>query len=47
MIAVLGGHLNRKRDAHPGTQVMWIGMQRMRDMARLLEVFEGISKGVT
>ena len=47
MIAALGGYLNRKRDAHPGTQVMWIGMQRMLDMAMLLEVFEGIFRGVT
>lgn len=47
MIAALGGYLNRKRDAHPGTQVMWIGMQRMLDMSMLLEVFEGIFQGVT
>ena len=47
MIAALGGHLNRKRDVHPGTQVMWIGMQRMLDMAMLLEVFEDIVQGVT
>jgi len=31
MIAKFGGFLGRKSDGHPGTKVMWIGMQRMKD----------------
>jgi len=33
MIASLGGHLGRKHDGPPGPKTMWIGMQRMRDLA--------------
>ena len=32
-IASLGGHLGRKHDGPPGPKAMWIGMQRMRDLA--------------
>lgn len=42
MVASLGGHLGRKHDSHPGPQVMWIGMQRMRDFAVAWEVFSGM-----
>jgi len=38
MIASLGGFLNRKNDGDPGIKVMWLGMQRMADMALMLEV---------
>lgn len=31
MIAKLGGFLGRKSDGFPGPQVMWTGLQRMRD----------------
>jgi hypothetical protein len=34
LVANLGGHLGRKHDGDPGTQTMWIGMQRMHDFAR-------------
>lgn len=44
MIASLGGYLGRKHDAEPGPQVMWIGMQRMRDFALAWEVFPGLKK---
>jgi hypothetical protein len=33
MIARLGGFLNRKSDGYPGPKTMWIGMQRMTDIA--------------
>lgn len=33
MIASLGGHLGRTSDGPPGPKTMWIGMQRMRDLA--------------
>jgi hypothetical protein len=39
MIAKLGGFLGRKSDKYPGTKVMWIGMQRMRDFALAWEIF--------
>lgn len=44
MIASLGGHLGRKHDKYPGPQVMWIGIQRMRDFALAWEVFPGMKK---
>ena len=44
MIASLGGHLGRKHDKAPGPQVMWIGIQRMRDFALAWEVFPGMKK---
>lgn len=33
MIASLGGHLGRTHDGPPGPKTMWIGMQRMTDLA--------------
>lgn len=33
MIAELGGFLGRNGDGDPGHQVMWLGLQRMRDFA--------------
>ena len=38
MIASLGGFLNRKSDGNPGVKVIWAGMQRMLDMAVMLEM---------
>lgn len=32
MIASLGGFLGRKRDKEPGTQSLWIGLQRLQDI---------------
>ena len=42
MIAKLGGFLGRKSDGEPGTQVMWIGMQRMRDFTLAWETFQSL-----
>ena len=39
MIGRLGGHLGRKHDGPPGPKAMWIGMQRMMDMAISWEAF--------
>jgi hypothetical protein len=33
LIALLGGYLGRKGDGPPGPKAMWIGMQRMTDLA--------------
>jgi hypothetical protein len=40
MIASLGGHLGRKHDGPPGPKAMWIGMQRMRDLALAWDAFQ-------
>jgi hypothetical protein len=40
MIASLGGHLGRKHDGPPGPKTMWIGMQRMRDLALAWDAFQ-------
>lgn len=42
MIASLGGYLGRKYDSDPGPQVMWIGMQRMRDFAIAWDILPGL-----
>lgn len=34
MVASLGGHLGRKYDRDPGSQTIWIGLQRLHDFAR-------------
>jgi hypothetical protein len=39
MIAKLGGFLARKSDGHPGSKVMWVGMQRMKDFTLAWETF--------
>ncbi len=33
LIAKLGGFLNRKRDGHPGVQVIWRGLKRLSDIS--------------
>jgi hypothetical protein len=38
LIATLGGYLPRKNN-EPGYQTLWIGMQRMRDLAHAYDVF--------
>src|SRR3989338_2495403 len=47
MIASLGGYLGRKHDSEPGPQVMWLGIQRMRDFAIAWEIFPGMKKRET
>jgi len=38
-IARLGGYTDRRKNAHPGTTVMWRGLQRMNDIAAAWRVF--------
>ena len=35
MVASLGGFLGRKADGEPGTQTMWLGLQRLDDLAAM------------
>jgi hypothetical protein len=39
MIAQLGGYVSRKQDDEPGPQTMWLGLQRMHDMALCWKLF--------
>lgn len=39
MVASLGGFLGRKCDGEPGTQTLWLGLQRLDDMTEMLKVF--------
>jgi Transposase DNA-binding/Transposase Tn5 dimerisation domain/Transposase DDE domain len=39
MVAQLGGYINRKRQDEPGPQTVWLGMQRMHDIALCWELF--------
>ena len=39
MIASLGGHLGRTHDGPPGPKTMWLGMQRMMDLALAWRTF--------
>ena len=38
MVALLGGYVPRK-STEPGTQTLWIGMQRMYDLAHCYDTF--------
>jgi hypothetical protein len=38
MVASLGGFLGRKGDGDPGTQTMWLGLQRLDDIAATYEI---------
>jgi len=39
LVAQLGGYVNRKRDDEPGPQTLWLGLQRLHDMATCWKVF--------
>jgi hypothetical protein len=39
MVAQLGGYVSRKRGDEPGPQTIWLGLQRMHDMALCWESF--------
>lgn len=39
MVARLGGYVDRKRDDPPGPQTVWIGLQRMFDLALCWQLF--------
>jgi hypothetical protein len=38
-IAKLGGYTDRRRDAHPGTTVIWRGIARLYDIVDAWQVF--------
>lgn len=42
MLAVLGGFLGRKGDGEPGTQVLWLGLQRLDDITEMWKVMSAI-----
>jgi hypothetical protein len=42
MVAVLGGFLGRKGDGDPGTQVLWLGLQRLDDITEMWKVMSAI-----
>lgn len=37
-VATLGGFLGRKGDGEPGTQTLWIGLQRLDDIVSMWRV---------
>ncbi len=39
MVASLGGFLGRKCDGQPGTQTLWLGLQRLDDITEMWKVF--------
>ena len=39
MVASLGGFLGRKGDGEPGTQTLWLGLQRLDDIATAWRIF--------
>jgi hypothetical protein len=44
-IAKLGGHLGRKSDRAPGTQVLWEGIQRADDIIETVKLFTNFAQG--
>jgi len=39
MVAQLGGYVNRKRPDEPGPQTVWLGLERLHDIALCWEIF--------
>jgi hypothetical protein len=44
MVASLGGFLGRKSDGEPGTQTLWLGLQRLDDITEAWKVFSEMVK---
>jgi hypothetical protein len=42
MVAILGGFLARKSDGEPGTQTLWLGLQRLDDITEMFKVMSAI-----
>lgn len=42
LVAGLGGFLGRKCDGEPGTQTLWLGLQRLDDITAMYEVFTNV-----
>jgi hypothetical protein len=47
MLATLGGFQGRKSDGNPGTQTLWIGLQRLDDITAAFEIFATWALGDT
>ena len=47
MVASLGGFLGRKADGEPGTQTMWLGLQRLDDLAAMYLVMRSPASPVS
>jgi hypothetical protein len=46
MVASLGGFLGRKGDGEPGTQTIWLGLQRLDDIAAVYAIImESLARG--
>ena len=43
-VAGLGGFLGRKCDGEPGTQTLWLGLQRLADIAAMWRIFMGATQ---
>jgi len=41
MVASLGGFLGRKADGEPGTQSLWLGLQRLDDITAMYQLLTG------
>lgn len=41
LVAKLGGFLGRNSDGEPGTQTLWLGLQRLDDIRAAWEIFSG------
>lgn len=46
MIAALGGFLGRKGDGEPGTQTLWLGLQRFDDIVTAWLIFNAVQQSV-
>ena len=46
MVAGLGGFLNRKHDGFPGSQTLWIGLQRAADFVMAMDAQRGLGAGI-
>jgi hypothetical protein len=44
MVASLGGFLGRKGDGEPGTTTLWLGLQRLDDIAAAWAVFSALAR---
>jgi hypothetical protein len=45
LVAGLGGFLGRKCDGEPGTQTLWLGLQRLADITAMWRVFMNATQG--
>jgi len=43
LLGKLGGHLGRRGDGHPGTEVLWRGMARLADIERAYDLYHGVA----